>query len=475
MNRRQRIYFVLLLLTIVLLIFWQGKPSPSVLKPNLKEKADFTEKVNYSFDLARYKYSKIITYLKQNSRSNILYPSYTENRDLKSKKKQRKTDGTYYWADINFWSAGAFPGIIWQLYARESNPQLKTYWREQAIFWSNPLSRKIKKSVQDITLNNLFVFRPWYESSSGQEQNQVLDLILQGTKALANPLNLSDKSGNFAEDMGVFGYFRQADRTDHQEYWHAFIDHTINVEQLLWAAEHCPEQDIAHKWQNIALSHIKILAKSMSRDRNLGQNGTWQRGYFEIDPKAKKYGQFLFNEGKQGWRDDSTWSRGQAWWIYATSVTFKYTQDPEILTIAQQAIDYYFKHLPTHFPKKLRRQGDLIPPWDFDYAIQVNPDTEKDTSAAAIAVSGLLNLVESLPQNHSERQNYLDMSQQILAQLMSSQYLAKPDQGMSLLLHGCYHHYHAISPSQNYDNGLIWGDYFFLDALSHYQQLGANS
>jgi hypothetical protein len=44
---------------------------------------------------------------------------------------------------------------------------------------------------------------------------------------------------------------------------------------------------------------------------------------------------------------------------------------------------------------------------------------------------------------------------------------------MSLLRHGCYHHPAAIQPSQIYDTGLIWGDFFFMNALAEYQDLPA--
>ena len=39
------------------------------------------------------------------------------------------------------------------------------------------------------------------------------------------------------------------------------------------------------------------------------------------------------------------------------------------------------------------------------------------------------------------------------------------------LRHGCYHHPAAIQPSQIYDTGLIWGDFFFINALAEYQDL----
>jgi hypothetical protein len=477
-NNQEKRWKTWLFLSLIILLFfltscWQ-KSKIILLEPSkLEIRPSFEEKIDYTFNLAKYKLYKTIVYLENNSKKDIRYPTYTENRFLNNNKKTIITDGFYHQSSYQFWAAGSFPGLIWHIYEQETEPKLKKYWLKKAILWSKPLQKQTENNVKDMTINNLFAFRPWYENSSGISKNQPLKIIFQGAKSLATPLDLKKKTGSFAEDMGVFGYFMQATRTDKKKYWHAFMDHTINVEQLLWAAEHNPNQQEALQWKNIALSHIKTLAKTISANRNPGKEGTWQRAYFEIRPKSLQYGNFLFNEGKQGWKDNSTWSRGQAWWIYASSVAFKYSRDPQILTIAQEAIDYYFNHLPDRFPGNLRREGDLIPPWDFDYALQVNPDTEKDTSAAAIAVSGILKLVESLPPENPLRQKYLDESQKTLEQLMSPKYLATSNQGMSILLHGCYHHYESISPSKIYDNGLIWGDYFLIDALTTYRNLNS--
>jgi hypothetical protein len=432
----------------------------------------FEEKINYTLDLAKYKLFKTIGYLEKQQKKELLYPIYTENLALTTQKnRKRLPDGFYHLDTAKFWAAGAFPGLLWNLYEEESDLKLKQFWRNKAILWSNELQQRTRENVKDMTINNLFAFRPWVENSTENEKKIPLEMIFEGARSLSEPINLTTRVGQYSEKLGVMGYFLTAKRTDKKEYWQAFIDHSINVEQLLWAAQENPNQEEAKRWKTIALGHIKTLAKYMGKNRQPGTTGTWQRGYFEINPYSANYGKFMFNEGKQGWKDESTWSRGQAWWIYAVSVTYQYTQDPQILTIAKEAINYYFNHLPDRFPQALRIQNDLIPPWDFDYALQVNPNTEKDTSAAAIAVSGILKLVQSLPTNDPDKSQYLETSKQILNQLMSYPYLATPKSGMSLLLQGCYHHPESISPTDMYNNGLIWGDYFFLDALKTYQQL----
>lgn len=438
---------------------------PHIPTPSLNNNsANLSNKINYTLDLARYQVEKTIQYLKTND----FYPVYTQNNSLQH--DPEIPNGTYLKTNFKSWTAGAFPGLLWKISALETNTKLKKFWHKNAIKWSKPLEKQTDNNVPDMSINSLFVFKPWYENSNGKEQQKQLTTILKGAGYLAEPVN--NKQGRFNEDLGVIGYDYKANSIDKKNHWHAFMDHTINVEQLLWAAQHNPNSSEAESWQNIAITHIKTLAKNMGSNRNPGKNGTWQRGFFENNIKSSNYGQFLFNETKQGWQHNSTWSRGQAWWIYATSITYKYTQDPEILTIAKNAINYYLNNLPDRFPKTLRQEGDFIPPWDFDYALTVNPKTEKDTSAAAIAMSGILNLIPNLPPNDPERKRYLIDVEKTLNSLTSSTYLTSPDsQEMSILRHGCYHHFQALKPSKIYDNGLIWGDYFFIDALIQYINL----
>ena len=464
-KKQSLISIFLIIFTLFILVknlqFYPHIPKPYL---ELNNNTNLTNKINYTFDLAAYKLEKTIKYLKKNE----FYPTFTANKLLNNKSKL--FHGNYLKRKSNSWEAGAFPGLLWKMYAIETNPKYKKFWYKKAIAWSEPLRKETNNNVGDMAINSLFVFKPWYENSNNKEANKQLTTIFKGASYLAEPVN--QKKGRFYEDIGVIGYSKKAKRTDNKNHWHAFIDHSINVEQLLWAAENNPDSSTGELWQNIAITHIKTLAKNMGKNRNPGENGTWQRGYFENNSNSPNYGKFLFNEGKQGWKDSSTWSRGQAWWIYATSITYKYSQDAEILTIAKDAINYYLNHLPDRFPNELRQQGDFIPPWDFDYALEVNPKTEKDTSAAAIAMSGILTLIANLPDNDPNKQRYLIEVENTLNALTSSTYLNSPDSlEMSILSHGCYHHYDAIQPSKNYNNGLIWGDYFFIDALIKYREL----
>jgi hypothetical protein len=56
-----------------------------------------------------------------------------------------------------------------------------------------------------------------------------------------------------------------------------------------------------------------------------------------------------------------------------------------------------WKICPARLPGEQRRAGDFIPPWDFDYALQKNAATERDSSAWRSLVAGMIRLLKALP------------------------------------------------------------------------------
>jgi hypothetical protein len=436
-SRRQFLYLLLALSLFVLTTYLGHGTIPAHLQIQEREKLSLEQRVDLSWQIAAKRLRKTIVYLEEGSFSHSTYPEYTEK-------------GQWNKARVNSWAAGFFPGLLWKMSRYSGERESKAYWVEKAQQWGEATRERIG-ITKDVTANNLFIFAPWFEESQGEERAQQLQSILEGARYL---------STSFHPDIGTLGVVRKA-KTDKQEHWQSFIDHIINVEQLLWAANHNPDTEEARKWQSIALSHLKTLGNTFGKNRHPGDAGTWQRGYFEQRKDSPNYRKFLFNEGKQGWRDSSTWSRGQAWVIYGATIGYYYTRDAEVLRVAKDSINYFLSQLP----------ADGIAPWDFDYAHQ-HPQTEKDSSATAIALSGMLKLFKALPKDDGDRARYAEAGKTMLRALTGWEYLKGLDSPeMSILQRGCYHHPASLSPSTVKDNGLIWGDYFFLDALGEYREV----
>jgi unsaturated chondroitin disaccharide hydrolase len=91
---------------------------------------------------------------------------------------------------------------------------------------------------------------------------------------------------------------------------------------------------------------------------------------------------------------------------------------------------------------------------------------EKDTSAAAIAASGLLEL-STLASTQQLQEKYYNAARNILSSLCSPAYLAEGTNSSGILLHGVQNH----PGGGGIDVSLIHADHYFLEALLRYQKL----
>src|SRR5690606_37466513 len=138
-----------------------------------------------------------------------------------------------------------------------------------------------------------------------------------------------------------------------------------------------------------------------------------------------------------------------AWAIYGFSINHRYTGDPSFRHAARRCADYLLAHLP----------ADLVPYWDL--AFTDGSGEERDSSAAAIAVCGLLELASLLPDG-PDRERYQSAARRILASLIDGYSTANHPDSNALLLHGVY----DKPKGKGVDEGTLWGDYFYLEALT---------
>ena len=122
------------------------------------------------------------------------------------------------------------------------------------------------------------------------------------------------------------------------------------------------------------------------------------------------------------------------------ALTYKYTKREEFLRAMEKLFDYYIANCPS----------DYVPYWDFnDPAI---PNTVRDSSAATITASGLLGF--------SGDKKFGDFASNILDSICKG-YLAEEEEE-GILKHGCFNK----PEGKVVDESLIWGDYYFVEALT---------
>lgn len=167
----------------------------------------------------------------------------------------------------------------------------------------------------------------------------------------------------------------------------------------------------------------------------------------------------------QGYSDNSTWARGQAWAIYGFTMVYRETGEARFLNAAEKAAAVYLKNLPE----------DLIPIWDFNagqegytpegksYAMEFPGKKMRDVSAAAIVCSALFELGK-LTDNNS----YIRDAIKMLHSLASPAYRAQLGTNADFLLK---HSVGSIPHKSEIDKPLSYADYYFLEALNRYKIL----
>ena len=93
-------------------------------------------------------------------------------------------------------------------------------------------------------------------------------------------------------------------------------------------------------------------------------------------------------------------------------------------------------------------------------------DAVRDSSAAAIAVCGLLSLATTLPATDDKRACYEEMALRIMDSLTENYLTGEQEDCDGLLKHSVYH----MASGKGVDECCSWGDYFYVEALTRLTQ-----
>jgi len=330
------------------------------------------------------------------------YPMYT--RDGKWK---HQGDAWTHWCD------GFFPGMMWLIHIRTGDP----WFRRQAERYSRPLEpRQHDREVHDLGFVFMSTYHHWYRLTRDAILREVL---IQAGKTMG--LRFKEKGRYLSSFIGPES---------------TFIDIMMNVGIMFYAARETQDADLQHRVMEHCLTTRRYLVR--------GDGSTVHEGIFDLET-----GEFLRESTHQGLRGDSSWARGLAWSLYGFGTAYRYTRDRRFLETAELNADYYIDSTPLHG----------VPPNDFEAA--AGPHRQPESSAAAIAASGLLDLASFTPLRAKSRL-YRDTALQILDTLTGDEYLGRSTPGWEgVLKRGAYH----IRKGLGVNESVMWGEYFFVEAL----------
>jgi len=321
------------------------------------------------------------------------------------------------------WTSGFFPGMLWYMYELTKDPK----WMEEAkLFTANIEKQQFTTTTHDLGFILYCSYGNGYRLTGDTSYRPI---IIQSAKSLSKRFS------------PVTGVIRSWDHHSDQWKFPVIIDNMMNLELLFEATKLTGDSS----YYKIAVSHANTTLKNHFRKDFSSYH------VVDYDPVN---GAVKAKATAQGYADESSWARGQAWALYGYTMCYRETKDKAYLVQADHIADYIF-HQAQNLP------ADKIPYWDFnDPKIPASP---RDASAAAIMASGLF----ELSQYSSKGKAYRKTAEQLLSTL-SKDYTSKPGTNYGFLLE----HSTGNKPSNSeIDVPIIYADYYYLEALLRSRQL----
>lgn len=358
----------------------------------------------------------------------------------------------YHFRPMDYWTGGFFPGSVYALlersdkypkhFTKKINPVRLEY---AARWWLEELKKEAPRTdTHDLGFIIQPAFQREYEHSGSKE---ALDLLVTAANALATRF-----------DPGV-GAIRSWDTTSSKRHtfqdkdrdFLVIIDNMCNLDMLYYVAAKTGDLRLL----TIATTHAETTLKNHFRDH--------ERLVYHV-VNYDKDGSVKAKFTHQGYADESTWTRGQAWCILGYAQTYGWTKLQKFLDVSIAAADLFISRLPE----------DGVPPWDFDA-----PDaaTIKDASAGMIAGLGLLYIYE-----YTKNEKYANAGLKLVRDTIKGTYssqdasisqdgsvkLGKRD---TILIKSTTNN-NPDTYEKLADHGLVYADYYFLAVGNKLLELG---
>jgi len=333
-------------------------------------------------------------------------------------------DGSLSVVEAGDWTSGFYPGALWYMFEMTGQPE----WKEKAIKYTELLEdQQFNGANHDVGFRMFCSYGNAYGSTHNPDYLPVLE---QSAKTLI---------ARYYENVGCIRSWNF-----NEENWQCpvIIDNMMNLELLFWTSL-VTGDSIYH---DIALSHALTTMKNHFRSDNSSVHVV---DYDTITGEVRKI------NTHQGYADESSWARGQAWGLYGFTVCYRFTKNPDFLRQAERIANFLLGH--PNMP------DDLVPYWDFD-APEI-PDEPRDVSAAAIMASALYELC-----TYSDRGDiYYHQADKIMESL-STTYASSPGKNFGFILG---HSVGAKPMDSEVDVPLNYADYYYLEARIRKMDLDA--
>lgn len=328
-------------------------------------------------------------------------------------------DGRYPVVEKVDWTEGFWTGMLWLAWEVTGDDKYRAVAESLLDSFEERLDKQIKVDTHDLGfLYLLSCVNAW--KLTGNRRARAL--ALRAAELLYHRFNAT---------AGVIQAW--GDLNDPARQGRMIIDCNLNVPLLFWAADETGNA----AWREAATRHLAQAARFLVRE----DASSFHTFYMDVHS-----GQPLRGDTHQGFSDSSCWARGQAWGIYGFALGFRHTGDTAQPELARKLTHYFLNRLPE----------DFVCYWDLIFTPQ--DSALRDTSAAAVAVCGLAELLTLLPLTDPLRPAYGNAIELMMRNLREH-YFAHSQDG--LLREGVYN----FGRNMGINEPNLWGDYFYFEAL----------
>ncbi|HEX2927528.1 MAG TPA: glycoside hydrolase family 88 protein, partial [Ruminiclostridium sp.] len=319
------------------------------------------------------------------------------------------------------WTSSFWTGMLWLAYEVSGHGKYRKAAEKQLDSYYKRIDEKICTDTHDLGFLYSLSCVAAYKLTGNK---QAMQAALKAAELLMT--RYFDKAGI----IQAWG-----DLKDPGNRGRMIIDCCMNLPLLYWAAEITGDK----KYYDAAYSHVNQAAKYIVRE----DASSFHTFYMDVETGQPRYGKTA-----QGYSDSSCWARGQAWAIYGFTLSYIYTGAWELIELNKKVTNYFINRLPE----------DYVCYWDL---IFTEGNEERDSSAAAIAACGMLEMCKNLPLTDENKKIYENASLNIMSSLIKGYTSVNCPESNGVLLHAVY----AKPDGKGIDECNIWGDYFYFEAL----------
>lgn len=324
---------------------------------------------------------------------------------------------------ITWWTNGFWGGMMWLMYEATGNEEYrKTAERSEELL--DDALRQYKTIHHDVGFM-------WHLTSGANYR-------LTGNEASA-VRNFFAATSLFSRYNIDGDFIRAWNNSWGEEDTAGFsiIDCLMNLPLLYWASDEIGDE----RFKKIAMRHMEMAMRDHIRpDGSVNHI---------VNHEVDKVG--VRNViGGQGYSETSCWSRGLAWAVYGSVISYIHAGKEEYLEAAKRTADYFIEHC---------KRTNYLPLVDF-----VAPETPVyyDSTAGVCAACGMLEIAKCVSEEEAKR--YTEEAINIL-KACDEHFCNYEEDEDALVLMGTERYPHTDAGRRGLHIPIIYGDFFFVEAL----------